>query len=81
MYGKDDALYPADIKTRALVDSRVQFDLGTLYARFYDYFVSVYILTTLVLGIVFLCIKETFLYIKWKWGIDFLSNSYVLFVL
>ncbi|KAL5283288.1 hypothetical protein ACFFRR_005895 [Megaselia abdita] len=38
MYGKDDALYPADIKTRALVDSRVQFDLGTLYARFSDYF-------------------------------------------
>lgn len=47
MYGKDDALYPADIKTRALVDSRLQFDLGTLYARFSDYFVSVYILTTL----------------------------------
>uniref|UniRef100_T1GKC3 KIF-binding protein n=1 Tax=Megaselia scalaris TaxID=36166 RepID=T1GKC3_MEGSC len=38
MYGKDDALYPADIRTRALVDARIQFDLGTLYARYCDYF-------------------------------------------
>lgn len=36
----DDSLYPKDVRTRALVDQRLQFDLGTLYARMTDYFVS-----------------------------------------
>lgn len=40
MYAKDDTLYPKDIKTRALVDQRLHFDLGTLYQRTLDYFVS-----------------------------------------
>ncbi|XP_036227260.1 glutathione S-transferase D7 isoform X2 [Bactrocera oleae] len=35
-YGKDDSLYPTDVRSRALVDQRIQFDLGTLYARMYD---------------------------------------------
>lgn len=39
-YATDDSLYPKDVKVRALVDQRIQFDLGTLYARMYDYFVS-----------------------------------------
>lgn len=38
-YSKDDSLYPRDIRVRALVDQRLQFDLGTLYARMVDYYV------------------------------------------
>lgn len=40
-YGKDDSLYPTDVRVRALVDQRIQFDLSTLYARMYDYYVSI----------------------------------------
>lgn len=39
-YSKDDTLYPRDVRMRALVDQRLQFDLGTLYARVADYVVS-----------------------------------------
>lgn len=38
-YAKDDKLYPADIKVRALVDQRLHFDLSTLYQRMFDYYV------------------------------------------
>ncbi|XP_068155801.1 glutathione S-transferase D7 isoform X1 [Drosophila tropicalis] len=37
-YGKSDELYPTDIRVRALVDQRMQFDLGTLYMRLTDYY-------------------------------------------
>ncbi|XP_030370106.1 glutathione S-transferase D7 [Scaptodrosophila lebanonensis] len=37
-YAKSDELYPTDIRVRALVDQRLQFDLGTLYLRMTDYY-------------------------------------------
>lgn len=39
-YGKNDSLFPKDPKKRALVNQRLYFDIGTLYARFADYYVS-----------------------------------------
>lgn len=39
-YGTDDRLYPKDVRLRALVDQRLHFDLGTLYQRTFEYFVS-----------------------------------------
>lgn len=32
-YAKDDSLYPKDPQKKALVDQRLQFDIGTLYPR------------------------------------------------
>ncbi|XP_075148972.1 glutathione S-transferase D7-like isoform X2 [Haematobia irritans] len=37
-FGKDDALYPKDVRVRALVDQRLMFDLGTLYQRMTEYY-------------------------------------------
>lgn len=39
-YGKDDKLYPKDPEGRAKVDMRLMFDMGTLYHRFGEAFVS-----------------------------------------
>lgn len=40
-YAVDDKLYPmTDVKLRSLIDQRLQFDLGTLYARTADHFVN-----------------------------------------
>lgn len=35
-FGKDDSLYPKDPQTRAIINQRIQFDIGTLYKRFLD---------------------------------------------
>nr|ANS56595.1 glutathione S-transferase delta3 [Micromelalopha troglodyta] len=37
-YGKGSSLYPEEPRARALVDQRLYFDIGTMYARFADYF-------------------------------------------
>ncbi|KAL4708835.1 hypothetical protein ACJJTC_019351 [Scirpophaga incertulas] len=37
-YGKGSSLYPEEPRARALVDQRLNFDIGTLYQRFSDYF-------------------------------------------
>ncbi|KAK5640018.1 hypothetical protein RI129_010829 [Pyrocoelia pectoralis] len=37
-YGKDDSLYPKDIKKRAAVDQRLYFNNGVLYQRLADYY-------------------------------------------
>ncbi|KAM3959974.1 glutathione S-transferase 1-like [Aphomia sociella] len=40
-YGKDTSLYPEDPKIRAIIDQRLYFDIGVLYHRFGDFFVSI----------------------------------------
>lgn len=40
-YGKGSKLYPDnDVVARALIDEKLDFDIGTLYSRYADYFVS-----------------------------------------
>lgn len=39
-YAKDDSLYPKDALKRAVVNQRLHFDLGTLWQRYNDYYVS-----------------------------------------
>merc|ERR1711915_755813 len=36
-YGKDDSLYPSDLKTRSTIDRLMYFDMGTLYHSFGEY--------------------------------------------
>lgn len=47
-YSKEQ-LYPKDLQKRATIDHRIDFDLGALYRRASDYFVSIriiFIITT-----------------------------------
>lgn len=38
-YGKDDSLYPKDIRKRAEVDMKIWFEMATVYGRFYEAYV------------------------------------------
>lgn len=42
-YGKDDQLYPKDLKLRALVNQRLYFDSSTLYVKIRSICVSTYV--------------------------------------
>jgi glutathione S-transferase len=39
-YGKDDSLYPKDLKERTRINQMLHFDVGTLYQHFAAYYVS-----------------------------------------
>lgn len=41
-YGPDETLYPRNPEARALVNQRLYFDLGTLFASVYSYYVRIY---------------------------------------
>ncbi|CAH2085414.1 unnamed protein product [Euphydryas editha] len=40
-YGRDDSLYPKNPRLRALVDQRLNFDLGTLFKRYMDLYMPI----------------------------------------
>ncbi|XP_019883905.2 glutathione S-transferase 1-1, partial [Camponotus floridanus] len=40
-YGENDTLYPQNPEARALIDQRLYFDLGTLYASVFNYYMPV----------------------------------------
>lgn len=40
-YSKNDSLYPKDVKERAVVNARLNFDCGTLWPRVFTVFVSI----------------------------------------
>lgn len=39
-HAKDDSLYPKDVKTRAIINARLDFDCGTLWPRLITAYVS-----------------------------------------
>lgn len=41
-YGKNDALYPRNAKTRATINQLMYFDMGTLFKRFFEYYYPIY---------------------------------------
>jgi len=43
-YGQDDTLYPQNPEARALVNQRLYFDLGSLYANTFGYYVRIILL-------------------------------------
>ncbi|NP_001037183.1 glutathione S-transferase delta 1 [Bombyx mori] len=40
-YGKDDSLYPKNPRQRAIIDQRLNFDLGTLYLRYLNLYTPI----------------------------------------
>jgi len=41
-YGQDDTLYPRNIEARALVNQRLYFDLGNLFANIFECYVRIH---------------------------------------
>lgn len=41
-YGQDETLYPRNPETRALINQRLYFDLGNIYASVFGYYVCTY---------------------------------------
>lgn len=41
-YAHNDSLYPKDPKTRAVINQRLYFDMGTFFPRFADYYFASY---------------------------------------
>lgn len=41
-YAHNDSLYPKDPKTRAVINQRLYFDMGTFFQRFADYYFASY---------------------------------------
>lgn len=38
-YARNDSLYPKNAKTRATINQLIYFDMGTLFKRFYEYYI------------------------------------------
>jgi len=67
-YSKD-RLYPRDLQKRATIDHRIDFDLGALYRRVSDYFVSnrsvscyTYVIPSRLISSIRTCTRFEFLY-------------------
>jgi hypothetical protein len=66
-YGKDDSLYPKDIKERTRINQLLYFDMGTLYQRFCDYSVSTH--QWIKSKVILICVVIRLHYFVWVWNL------------